>query len=1090
MTTFDFNVTPSTGFVYVTEFTCTDVTNYEAPVASRFWSFGDGAVTYSEQSVSHVYKYPGNYTVSLTATDINNYTSVINKNIQISYAIRDSIQFINIPTDFSLPGLPTTDTFRIGVTSAQIDHPLRVQLHSSNSRSVPHHLVDEKWRHLTPTWRFTDSNSNLVTILSVSPTPLFLDGKQIGVHGEAEFYYIDDIGTELIDGDCSLILQATLLTNSFVQPQDSNNYSFQSFANTDNLKAAVLWQIEKVVPEYLRITSNLIDEIHPTRWVNTKIPILLSVHNKKIVKDDHYGVVFSYPTTNESGKRSAVRLHIEGLQSTDYIIEDAVLSFQAFDSNKLPIGGFIYTTVTPLVTANRARITGYTYAIEDGKIPERFLIPVDYPVPQHAWISNTEHNILDRITLLGSVATETSEEHDGCSVTELNSIDAGLIDGSTITTYVPYISSNSLINYNLTGVSGAFGLAITPVTMDLIATDSETDAIYKYTTKGTLISAIQLKTVSDQLIITKLPLTAIPTKQTLIYYDNEVNLMPSYISLDRDSNFWVTLYNSVSVLKFSENFELLAAAVPERIDPTVIIDEERLFKPPVVETDRVNDIWVTYSQTLCSAIFKYDSDGNHLTSINLPPSSLPVGIAITPQNYVWVTNTMHESVEYGSIQCYHTDGTLIASVTGFGRPSYIALDRDANVWFTHGVRNIGFINTRNLATSSWMVSGTPTGSTFIPLQIPDPEFIKNAYNDEEIGGLTVDGLNRVWIIDSLFNNVCVISASPVATANTSSRHVKIIPDSMLSYMPDIRTSFTLKLRNKRFKSAQATGDWTGNRWLQKYGDVQYFNGKSDYFSIYNFNDNFKVKKINEDFSVAEQYHSLALPEHLYNNTKLFEDFFGAVAGNAKTSNFEDIGEKVYERIANFSQNHADIETCSVEQLISLCNTVDLPVNEYAANYPADIKIALDLFSIPKERVRGDRDTVPVLTKSVGSILNTETDYITAGQNLFLQNKFSMLYTLVVVPEQNGQTVYPLRDLDGTGFAQPIINNYVFYDYTPYYPIQEDTGTSVFIENIIDWGNEQTTFSFNISSKDEWYSDNGFVEKYFNYLLSKNLTKGN
>ena len=1092
MTPSYFSVMPSTGFVYVTDFVFTDITNYGAPIANRFWGFGDGVVVYNEQTVVHTYRYPGTYAVSLTATDIHGNIFNSSRNIIVEYAIRDAIRVVSVPEDFSLPGLPTAETFKLSVTSAQIDQPLNIQLHSANSRSVPCHLVDEKWRHLTPTWRFTDKNLNLVTTLSVEPTPLYQDNKQIGVCGDAEFYYIDDIGTELIDGDCSLSLYATLLTNSFIFPQDSNNYSFQSFANTSNVRSSILWQIEKVVPEYLRITSNLIDEVHPTRWVNAKIPILISTHNKKIVKNDHYGVVFAYPTTNESGKRSAVRLHIEGLQTNEYIVEDPVLSFQAYDNNRLPIGGFIYTTVTPLVTANRARITGYTYAIQNGNVPEKFLIPVDYPVPQHAWISNTEHNILDRITLLGSVASETGKEHDGCSETEitLNTIDAGFVDGSTITTYVPYISSTSLINYNLTGVSGAFGLAITPVTLDLIVADSETDAIYKYTTKGTLISAIQLKTVSDQLIVTKLPLTALPTKQTYIYYDNEVNLMPSYISIDRNNNFWVTLYNSVSVLKFSENFELLTAAVPGNTDYTVVTDEEKLFKPPVVETDRTNDIWVTYSQSLCSAIFKYDSDGNHLTSINLPPSSLPVGLAITPQNYVWVTNTMHESVEYGSIQCYRTDGTLLASVTGFGRPGYIALDRDANVWFTHGVRNIGFINSHTLATSSWLVSSTPTNSTFIPLQIPDPSFALNAYNDEELGGLAVDGLNRVWVIDSLYNNVSIISATPVAATKNDLRLIKIIPDSMLSYMPDIRTSFTIKLRNKRFKSAQATGDWTGNRWLQKYGDIQYFDGKSGYFSIYDFNENFRVKKVNEDFNVSEQYHSLALPEHLYDNTVLFENFFGAVAGNAQVSNFEDIGEKIYERIANFTQNHADIETCTVEQLISLCNTVDLSVEEYTASYPADIKLALDLFSTPKERVRGNQDVAPILSKSVGAILDTETSYITAGQNIFLQNKFSSIYTLIVVPVLSGQTVYPLKDIDGTGFAQPVINNYVFYDYAPFLPVNEDTGKPIFIENVVDWSNGLTTFNFNISSKDDWYGDNGFVEKYFNYLLTKNVTKGN
>jgi hypothetical protein len=1080
----DFDIAPFSGYVYSTDFIFTDITNHISPVSNRFWDFGDGATAYGERAVTHTYKYANNFTVTLSVVDVFGNVNVAQRKLQIDYAVRDQIQFLQIPDTISLPGIPTQKTFKIGVTSAEIKQPIKVMLHSANSRSIPLQIVEEKWRHLTPTWRFTDTNFTPITSITISTAPIFQNNIQVGVHGEGEFFYIDDIGTDTLEGDCSVVIHATLLTNSFTNYIDTISKPIESYANTEQVKASIIWQVQKLLPEFLKITNNLIDDVHPTQWVGAEIPVTLSIHNNKIVTDSNYGVVFSYPSTNDHGNRFSIKLEIEGLEPHQYVTRDNILSLQALDKNGLPAGGIVHTSITPLVTALNTRITGYSYTLQNSLEQKKFLVPLDFPIPQHAWISNTEHNVLNRITILGS---GQQTEDDICSEGNIAALN-GQQDGQVLTTYVPYLSTTSVINYNLSGVSGVFGLAIRPVTQDLIAVDSETDAIYKYTTDGVLISGIQLKLINDSLNILNYPITAAPSTQTFIFYDSEFCLTPSYISLDRHFNFWVTLYNSVSVLKFNEDLQLRAVVTPPFIYKDAIVQDEKIFKPPVVETDRLNNIWVSYTQTLCSGLFKYSENGNFITSVTLPPSSLPTGIAVTPDNSIWVTNSMHESKEFGTIQKYDTNGTLLATVTGFGRPSFIALDRDANVWFTHGTRNIGFINSVTYQVSSWYVNGAPSSGQFIPIKVPDSNFYTSSSNDEELGGLAVDAANRIWVIDSVYNNVYVLSASTTSVTNNISRRAKVLPDALIGYMPDIRTAFTLKILNKRFKSAQATGDWTGNRWLQKYGDVQYFSGKSEYFSVLNFNENFNLKKINDGFSMAEQYKELALSEHFSKNVGLFDKFLPATVGDALPSNFEDIGEKIYERIANFVSMHADIETCGIEKLMSICASVDQPIDTFFTSFPASIKNAIDLFSVSKERIRGIQDNAPVLSKSVGKVLNTETDMVTAGQKIFLQNKFSSIYTLVNVPKQNNLNVYPLKDFDGVGFAQPVINNYLFYEYIPYTPIIEENGLPVYIENIIDWNNPSTTFSFNISSKNDWYGEDGLVEKVFNYILTKNLKK--
>ena len=86
--------------------------------------------------------------------------------------------------------------------------------------------------------------------------------------------------------------------------------------------------------------------------------------------------------------------------------------------------------------------------------------------------------------------------------------------------------------------------------------------------------------------------------------------------------------------------------------------------------------------------------------------------------------------------------------------------------------------------------------------------------DEELGGLAIDVFNRVWVIDSLNNKTFVFPAS--ATIDNV-RTIKILPDSNIGYFLDLNTGTTeIETNVDSYKSAQATGDWTGNRWYQKY----------------------------------------------------------------------------------------------------------------------------------------------------------------------------------------------------------------------------------------------------------------------------------
>jgi hypothetical protein len=125
------------------------------------------------------------------------------------------------------------------------------------------------------------------------------------------------------------------------------------------------------------------------------------------------------------------------------------------------------------------------------------------------------------------------------------------------------------------------------------------------------------------------------------------------------------------------------------------------------------------------------------------------------------------------------------------------------------------------------------------------------------------------------------------------------------------------------------------------------------------------------------------------------------------------------------------------------------------------------------------DNTPITLQSIGEQYNTLTDYVTAGTKIYLRNKYDNILSLISVPEEGPQLVYPLSSLSAYGFAPPVLTNYLFYKYEPVY-------SGNYIENVIDWESPHTTQSPYLSSVQDWYGDEGAIETTFRYLLTKNL----
>jgi hypothetical protein len=184
------------------------------------------------------------------------------------------------------------------------------------------------------------------------------------------------------------------------------------------------------------------------------------------------------------------------------------------------------------------------------------------------------------------------------------------------------------------GSSGLYGVAVDHYG-DVIAVDGDTDQIIRYWRNGTNRSDVSLSDI-------------LPDEITENHWPKDPDAYgytPSSVSLDGKMDYWVTLYDTVSTVKFDGTTNLpIAYAVPPvvnfladsrttqpsshwTIEPEYQMNivngrpgeyGESIINPSVVETCKNNDIVVTYTNPLCSFIARYDSNGNFLHKFEFP----------------------------------------------------------------------------------------------------------------------------------------------------------------------------------------------------------------------------------------------------------------------------------------------------------------------------------------------------------------------------------------------------------------------------------------------------------------------------------------
>ena len=368
------------------------------------------------------------------------------------------------------------------------------------------------------------------------------------------------------------------------------------------------------------------------------------------------------------------------------------------------------------------------------------------------------------------------------------------------------------------------------------------------------------------------------------------------------------------------------------------------LEPTGVDTDANDNVWITYSNFMSGYLVKQDSLGNMLYTHSYPVCSCPQSLVVDNSNNVWIA--LSDNI-YNSSNCIlekrDPNGSLIKSFGPFLGLNKLTLDINQNPWFTFSYSWVGSIDNNTGTIFTTNLSGT--GDTTYAADWFDP----NLNTDETaLEGIGCDLLGNVYVINSIENQVYVLDSTTKQFVNK----FYINPQGFTFFLDDQfqPTHMSVSVWNK---SAQADGDWTGLKWYNKYANLipQYtsttqnitITGQSVPLNFLNFlaNDIFKA---NENFDLAGNMQTLAFTPALAESEFLFNNFLGSIYGKYPFKH-DDVGVKMYEKIANYVSNISDVDYCNIQELYNLATMVGINLQDFNLNYPEEIQRVINFTSV-------------------------------------------------------------------------------------------------------------------------------------------------
>ena len=1080
---------PITPFTFIPVFD--DGDTYVYSNKKILWDFGDGTTSESITAVHH-FKLPGWYNVKcyVLGTEGKSFVDSYSQNVLVEDFITDTIILSGIEYKSESGSRYPFVVYRFNSWQAyeslsSVGYTINLNI-SGNTAPILNSEIykNDKWAHLKPYAKFetyiinpitnkselfpvntitTDEATNVELFVKLQNNNLIFCDKNdqgscfVGTSGSKLVYYTDDIPKEI--NNASINVVSTIFCSFDKTKFEDYNTIYKNYPEN-------VYPVLNSIFDY-NLPSSLIEQLNPYNITITANGMDDDNNLNKINTFDIYAekftgqkIPFVARIKEYSGLASKYNPTLSLTNTTDLISGQIYIELRDSQNNTITDN---VTIVSNFGILSSEIYGGYFkgYLISDNPHENVVLYAETTPVTRKRYLIDTIYSI---------ISEPQADKIHSVKLTKTNGIRT--IEDTII---------------NVPQLTGIYSSCIT----------------CERALNGTT-NWIVWVVDADREKILKLNPTQITNGNMQVIFDNFAlpeNSSPSDICSDEKGNVWVTLYDSISTVRINN----LSNIVDKIIKPSInneVNNFENTVTPASIDTDYENNVWISYSNELSSFIEKYDANGNFLTNVNIDSGFQCTEIVTDLNLNVWgiakdlTTASQDLSTKNDKIFSINSEGTDINYYSVNGSLWNIIIDTNGDVWGTKNIDEVFKIDVQNNIIMNFSLSSNSTKKQ------------NNYISDLEGITCTTDG--TILVVDNINKKIHYFDAN-------SSNLLEFDPQSVLL------ETITLPLDRVQDK-INGDGDWNGFKYINKFQHIfgkkiQNLRGISNIFNIYDASSGkYDVRKLNENFDPTKQLNSYRFQDFLLDKGdsvfKLIGTFIGTLSSNPNY-----LGKLIYERISNFSDNIANIDTCNVSVLKSMYAMLDETYYTFGNGdvaYPAELKRLIDIFSIKFSKLKGSRnkfaenfnsrgynneqiiDNGGVLIYGVnkGKELDFFTTVLTAGTNIVAFEKFSETYSLLntnlsassayltyIDPINRTYALSGLNYYWGWNLSLPETLNtnfvpryYSFYEYLTGYDNNQTEG-------IINWSDTQTTIPENIVSKEEWDS---IKENIINYALAKGL----
>lgn len=922
------------------------------------------------------------------------------QSFDLKNAFNESIYFDYVPPP-TFAGHYNKYPFRVIITSSN-DNVHTITLDSKFSKSYEPQYNQSKWSFLRPETKFFDLSGNQIQSVVTTDTKLYsgadgtinsISGTFIGVSGYAYFYFSDDIYNYdyAYYNQPHTLITAVLQTSAvdYFDTKESNH--LQSSQGSNSLTIAYQPHIFRYrEPDYIKISENGIREFINPRWVPVDQNVIFSFDwDSNISKT--YDVKPIQPNSNfnkslpSNTNTSSIILSANADTIRTYFPFNPTLKIDYKNSDGYFSPGYLKTLFYVGTGIQNMRLS----AISTFDSPDMTGITYN----PNMWISNPNAGLISRVNYNFPFIYDLPKY--------------ALLKANVNNIQMPIVYPANFRNGDDPFATGGHhdinSIAVMPYPYEgAWMVDGELNNLYKVDSSGDVLSAINL-------------INLINSNQEISLPYLQEQASPTSIVIDGNLDMWITLYDNRYVLQLDKDAKLIGAldltstipyVTPPNINNTWYEDQQpypdddtdqNYVQPTYVDTDTQNNIWVTYSNFASGYLVKYahalpgQQVSNYIfQTVSFPLCSCPQDLIIDNQDNVWValSNNIYNTI--GSIEKRDTNGNLLSSFGPIMGVNNMALDLNQNLWFTYSYSRIGVIDNTTCEVKTFDVLENSNFAKGAPVDLTNPT---NNTNETALEGIACDAKGYIYVINSIENQIYVYDSFKRKFID----NFYVNPQGFVFWNP-YENGPTLFNYSPWNKSLQAYGDWIGTRWNNKYFknltgtysktisgisnklkfiNIPSYNLKQEHSflatTFYQYIDtnyiqqimvtpqqttepvlfywNLDIYKVNEKYDLASQMQSYALTPSLFSSEFLFNKFLPSIYGTYPF-NHDDLGVKIYEKIANYITNNNDIDTCEIDSLYSMSSMTNNDTDDYMLNYPAETKRLMNILSINPSKLFG------------------------------------------------------------------------------------------------------------------------------------------